>query len=348
MDGRRCAERQDDIVVYALQSNPNIGQAWFPTYLITSVVANTSITLGQVIPDAYSITVSIENNSDLSTRVLIPEYEYTVASNVITINFAHAGVTYVGDANHTTTVKGISNYYKYQGTIVPSSYGLTEITPTSNFGSSIACDDLGVTIAVGAPTLGRGNVVVFSRIIENQYLQTSTSTVTPINPFSTISRVTVDGVIFPPSLTFSPSLQAGTVVQIEGFCFNVEQVITAPNFTDKNFGGSLAIQNNQLVVGSFDTIVRNQYSKGAGYLYALDTSISSSKSIPISDLTLSTTPFMINSWVISPANSSLTGLITAINNATGYTGVSAAVQGTTLILSVNPMFHTTGVGFLGV
>jgi len=334
------------IAVFALESNPNIGQPWFPVYPIVSTTANTSITVGEIVPDAFSVTVEITDNNDLSSRVLIPNYEYTVAGNIITVNVAAAGTTYIGDVHHTTTVTGLSEYYKYQGTIITSAYGLDSFNAASNFGASIACDALGTTIAIGAPANG-GNVVVFSRITENQYLQTTTSIVTPVNPFSTITQVKVNGLIVSPSLSFSPALPAGTLVQIEGFCFNVEQVISAPNPTDLGFGTSVAIQNNQLVVGSVNTAVGNQYSKGSAYLYALDTSVTSTKIIPISDLTLSTSPFMINSWVITPLDNTLSGLVTAINAGSGYTGVRASVQGMNLVLNINPALHTSGVGFLG-
>jgi hypothetical protein len=334
-----------EIAVFSLESNPNIGQPWFPVFPIVSTSPNASITVGDVIHDAFSITVAITDNTDLSSRVLIPNYEYTVSGFVITVNVAAAGTTYIGDVNHTTTVTGLSEYYKYQGTIVPASYGISNLV--SGFGASIACDALGTTLAVGAPSNG-GNVVVFSRITENQYLQASTSTVTPVNPFSTITSVKVNGLSVAPSLSFSPSLPAGTLVQIEGFCFNIEQIIAAPNPTDLGFGTSVAIQNNQLVVGSVNTPVGSQYSKGAAYLYALDTSITSAKIIPIADLSLSTEPFLINSWVITPSDNTLSGLVAAINAGSGYTGVSASVQSTNLILSINPALHTSGVGSLGL
>jgi hypothetical protein len=245
-------------------------------------------------------------------------------------------------------VVGIPNYYKYQGNITPSKYGLSMIDETSQFGSCIACDTNGTSLVVGAPSLGSGNVVVFSRIIENQYLQENTSTVIPINNFETITQVKVNGIIVTPSLTFNPALQVGTLVQIEGFCINIEQIITAPNISDRGFGGSLAIQNNQIIVGSLNSQIGNQFNKGLVYLYALDSSITSSKIIPISDLVLSTEKFMINNWVISPLDNTLSGLITAININNGYTGISASIINSNLVLTINPKLQTNGITNLGL
>ena len=251
-----------NLVVFASQTNPNINATWFPNYQVVSTSANTYINVAEIIPNAYAVSVSITNNSTLNTRLLIPEYEYTVSGNVITANTSLIGNIIIGNANYTTAVTGVLTYFTYQGTIVPSIYGLTNISNTSQFGSSISCNSDGTLIAVGAPALGNGNVVVFSRITENQYLESATSVVTPINPFSTITKVKVNGIVVNPSLTFSPMLQAGTLVQIEGFCFNVEQIIASPNNVDIGFGNSVAVQNNKLVVGSPHTTIKNQSNKG--------------------------------------------------------------------------------------
>jgi hypothetical protein len=71
-----------NVAVFALQTNANINQPWFPVYPIISTVANASITVGEIIPDEFSITVSITDNLNYSTRILIPNFEYTVSGNV--------------------------------------------------------------------------------------------------------------------------------------------------------------------------------------------------------------------------------------------------------------------------
>jgi hypothetical protein len=220
---------------------------------------------------------------------------------------------------------------------------LTQFTASSGFGTSIACDAIGGTIAVSAPTGGSGNVIIFNRVIENQY--STGSFVTPVNPFRTITSVTVNGMPVPASSNIS--IANPSTVTFQGFCFNVEQVIAAPNTTDKGFGTSLAIQNNQLVVGSIDTPIGSQYNKGVAYFYALDTSLTSTKIIPLSDLIFSTTPFMINNWIVTPNSANVAGLTNSINATTGYTGVSAFVSNANLILSINPTLQTSGIGSLG-
>ena len=140
---------------------------------------------------------------------------------------------------------------------------------------------------------------------------------------------------------------ADTTVKIEGFCFAVEQIISAPNDTDSKFGGSLAIQNNQIVIGSTNTPLNNQYGKGVVYLYALDSSIASQKIIPLEDLTFSTSAIMINNWVIQPLTATLSGLINAINNTSGFTGISASSDNLNLILSISQNLQTSGIGTLG-
>jgi hypothetical protein len=332
-----------DIAVYALQNNPNINQTWFPTYTIIPTGANSSITLGEIIPNEYAITVSITNNIDYSSRVLIPEYEYTTVGTIINVNLTTSGIANISDANNTIAVTGISNYYQYQGTIVAADYGLTEFTPLSQFGASIACDSDGKTIAIGAPN-NQGNVIVFSRIIENQYSQNG-GLITPFNSYDTITNIKVNGLSVPP--TPNVIVQAYSLIQFEGFCFNVQQIIPAPNIFDSGFGSSVAIQNNQLVIGSSNSTIGNQYNKGTVYVYALDTSITNSKIIPISDLVLSTTPFMINGWLVTPLNATINGLIDAINITSGYTGITAATSNSNLVLTITPTLQSTGLGNLG-
>jgi hypothetical protein len=329
------------IAVYALQTNANVGQSWFPNYSITGHVANTSITVNHVIPNEYAITVLI---TDYSKRVLIPSYEYTVAGNVININGVHAGTTYVGDPNHTFTVTGLPSFYQYQGTLNPIAFGLSQFGAGSQFGASIACDSTGTLLAVGAPAVGSGNVVIFSRVTENQYANAS-GYATPINTFETITSVLINGLPVPQSAHVAVS--AGTLIEFQGYCFNVDQVISAPNTTDSGFGTSVAIENNQLVVGSTNTTIGNQFNKGTGYFYALDTAITSTKIIPLIDLSLSTIPFMINGWVCTPATSTVIGLINAINAISGYTGINASIQNSNLVLNIDSVLQSSGIGLLG-
>jgi hypothetical protein len=339
-----------EIQVYALLNGSNVT---YPINSITSNVSLITIMTGNVIVDSSAITISVTNNNDFSTRILIPDLEYSVSGNIVFVpSYIDSNI---GSANYTTSINGINPYYKYQGNINCAMFNLP-YDITSNFGASISCDAAGETLAVGVPAAGNGNVVIFNRIVENQYQPTSTSSVNTANPFTSITKILVNGIIANPNitynsnnvtLTFSPPLNDASVVEINGFCFALEQIIAAPKLTDSGFGSSVGIQNKQLVVGSPNTLVGSQYSKGATYLFGLDTSITSTKIIPIADIILTGDPFMINNWVISPANNTLTSLISAINAAAGYTGINASVQNSNIVLNINPTFQTTGIGILG-
>jgi hypothetical protein len=57
---------------------------------------------------------------------------------------------------------------------------------------------------------------------------------------------------------------------------------------------------------------------------------------------------MINNWVISPLDNTLSGLITAININNGYTGISASIINSNLVLTINPKLQTNGITNLGL
>lgn len=340
------------IAAYALQPGSSL------TYPVTSITSNVStdvITTGNIILSAESITVTVTNNLTSSTRTLIPNLEYQVLSNLIFVPTS-IGAN-ISDANYSTFVTSLNPYYLYQGNINLTDFGVFAFGPNDQFGASISCDATGTTLAVGAPASGNGNVVVFNRIIENNYTPVNIDTLTTANPFTTLTKVLMNGALAFPGASFNSSnvelffgitpLNAASVVQVQGFCFSLEQIISAPNPQDVGFGTSLSIQNNQLVVGSTGTLVGSQYNKGAVYFYALDTSLTNTKIIPIADLTFSTDSFMINNWVVTPATPDLSGLLSAINGSTPYTGISASTQGSNITLSINPTFHTTGIGILG-
>ena len=343
------------IDVYALQNNANVSAPWWPIYPQVSTIFSPYpvITLGEVVPEAAAITISITNNTTYSKRILIPNLEYSVAGNVINVL---VNGTNVGSVGYTTVITGIASYYSYQAPILPANYGLDGFTLATGFVSSLACDSVGTTIAVGSDRYGSGAVVIFNRIIENQYQVNSVNSVNTVNTFKTITKVLVNGVQVTPIVTLYPNyaninfgmfIPSASSIKIEGFCFATNQIIYAPNKNDAKFGNSVAIQNNQLVVGSINTSTITQNEKGAAYLYALDTSISSTKIIPISSLTLNSTPFMINGWVINRSGATLLDLVNDINAAAGYTGISAVIQGADLVLNVNPNLQSTGIGVLG-
>jgi len=193
---------------------------------------------------------------------------------------------------------------------------------------------------------------VFNRNGEFQYQPASVSSITTITAFNTVSSITVNGVLLPYNtysqisshvVDFSPALAALSTIEVNGFNFVLSQDIHSPSSKSLNFGESVAIQNNQLVIGSphtYDLIIP---SRGEVFFYALDTAINGIKTIPISDIALSITPFLINGWPIQSANASVTGLLSALNNATPYTGVSAYTSGANLNLVINPALHTTGI-----
>ncbi|VVC05064.1 FG-GAP repeat protein [uncultured archaeon] len=325
------------IDVYALQKN------WSSTtYNITDIVSNTSITVNQTISDPQSIKIQIINNTNYSSRILIPGLEYNTNGTQIAIDQTTAGTTYIGDSNYSISITALDYYFAYQGSIDPSKFGIS-LSSGDNFGAAISTDNLGETIAIGAPGLDQGEVFIFSRIIENQYLTSQTNTITPVNSFSTITRLQINGVDVEPTLTSANPISAGSTIEIEGFCFTFQQNILPPTNFDQRFGQSVSIQNNQLMVGSPATLIGSQYRKGMAYYYALDSSITNTKIIPIVNLNLNENPFMINNWVVSPQSSTINDLITAINNMTRYTGVSASVSGVNLILEINSEFHTNGI-----
>jgi len=268
-------------------------------------------------------------------------------------------------AIYTVSVTGLSEYYRYQGTIQCPGY-----SNINQFGSSFACDSTGTVLAVGAPTAGFGEVSVINRIIENQYCAASVQSVTLYNAFTQVVSVSVAGSVLPintynvstnpitgnVSVSFYNLLPAGTVITVEGSCFSSPQTITSPSGLDREFGSSVAIQNNQLVIGSSNTPSGNVSQKGATYLYALDTAITSEKIVPLTSFYPVSTPFMLNGWVITPASSSVSAIVSAINASTNYTGVSATVinsyvENSVLInspalqLNINPALQTTGLVF---
>lgn len=343
-----------EIAIIGVYSRENTANYTYPIASITSNVSTISVTVGNVIVDPAAISVVITNEVNFSSRILIPNLEYVTNANIIYI--PESVGSNIGNANFSTAIYSVNPFFKYQGNIACSDYNVS-YTSSSSFGSSISCDQNGTFVAVGAPTQGNGNVLVFTRITENQYQPTSVSIITSVNPFTSVSNVIVNGIeadpniTFNPSnvtLTFSPALPAASTIEIEGFCFALNDIISAPNSTDSLFGSSLAIQNNQLVVGSINTTVGSNYNQGITYFYVLDTSITNSKIVPISDINLSTTPFMINNWVVTPTSANINGLLQGINSVSSYTGISASIQGSNVILSISPSLQSTGVGLLGV
>jgi len=203
---------------------------------------------------------------------------------------------------------------------------------------------------------------VFTRIIENQYIFNSTLiSVQTINQFTSIASVTINGILQAPStynitinpitllttITFATSLPSASAIEITGFCFTDANIISAPHNYDSAFGTSVAVQNNQLIVGSPNSRSAQSWNAGATYLFAVDTAISGQKIIPISDITLNNNPFMINGWAILRSGSNITALVNDINTFSAYTGVSCYISNANLVLTINPNLYTSGITTLG-
>lgn len=126
--------------------------------------------------------------------------------------------------------------------------------------------------------------------------------------------------------------------------YSLTQTIVSPTLTDSLFGNSVAVQNNQLLVGS----PNNNLNNGKIYLYELDTQIATIKTIPISSIIFPISLFKINSYdIISSSNissSNISSLVTNINSRSNYTGIIASNNDTTLFLSVdNLSLQTNGL-----
>jgi hypothetical protein len=56
---------------------------------------------------------------------------------------------------------------------------------------------------------------------------------------------------------------------------------------------------------------------------------------------------MINGWVCTPATSTVIDLINAINAISGYTGINASIQNSNLVLNIDSVLQSSGIGLLG-
>jgi hypothetical protein len=312
------------------------------TYAATIVDAST-ITTSTIIPNAYAIKVEVfYPNQD--PMILIPSTTgnsigdyYTVSSNTI-----HLVNPLVLANSPIVSVTGLPIYYKFEGSIQDP------IGTGSGFGASLSCDSTGETLAIGAPDQGMGEVVVLRRVIEKRYLSNAASSILTINPFTTITQVTMNGVILPPAsyavtigsgATITTPIPVASDLKIEGFCFELAQIISAPNAKDSGFGSSVALQSNNLAVGS----PNSEIGTGAVYLYSLDSQVSSQKVIPQGDLALTTPSIRINDWAITRSGVDIVSLENDINAYTSYTGVSASISQGNLVLTFIESLQTTGI-----
>jgi hypothetical protein len=323
------------IAVYSLQTVPLL------SYSVLSTTSN-SITVNNSILDEYSIKIVL-NYPNAIPNILVPGIDYSISSGNV-INIINPNII-ISDSD-IVSVSGLTKYYKFQGSL---------IDPTgqnSGFGTSMACDAAGEIIAVGVPQFNSnfGGIIIFNRVIEKTYKAAATANITTINPFSSISSITVNGQLLSPSkysypsdnptnISFSPNLLAGSVIQIEGFCFALSQFIQPPNGTDYYFGMSLDVQNNQLIVGS----PGSNNNTGAIYLYSLDTQLASTKSIPLSDLVLNTPSFNVNDWVITRSGTDALTLVNDINSLSNYSGITASIANNNLILFIDQTLQSTGI-----
>ena len=359
------------IEVYALQQNQYSFESWWPNYALGSV-SNSTIQLQNGYPvssfsinnalqsDPYSIRVTVFNTTTHRYVTLIPNTQYTITGGTIQLTNP---IPSLGTDGYEIFVTGLDRYYSHQGNI-----NIAGWTNNTGFGSSMCCDETGAILAIGVPTENSGEVAIFNRVTENQFCNTSISTLPLQNYFPSVAQVTVNGALLPGgsysvintespntvSLTFATPLIAGSTVQITGMCFSATQTITAPNSSDNGFGTSVSIQANQLIVGSPWTSKNNINGYGAVYFYTLDTALTSQKTIPLSALPTSKTAFMLNGWAIMPASASGEDIAIAINQSSNYTGVTATVvkfyvvnqtivTEPALQLNLNPALQTTGL-----
>ena len=346
-----------NIAVFSLQSNPTLSSN--STFTINTLGDDYILVNGNIM-DQYSIQISITGlnaNTDYSTRVLIPQLEYSLPDMLLASTtmpndniMCNTALFNIGNANYAVSITNLPIYYKFQGTIpCPDTFAVAD-----NFGASITCNDSGSILCVGAPNHNNGAVAIFNRITENQYISNAASVISTLSAFTSISSVSLNGVAMASdsynvsfgsaaTINFATALPAYSELAIAGQCFSGPQTITAPNTTDSEFGACVAMEDFNLIVGSPRSLNAKNVATGAAYYYALDSSLTTEKIIPVNDLTLDGNTFLINGWAVTYAAANLAALLSGINAVSGNSGITANVSNGNLILSIDPTFQTTGI-----
>lgn len=321
-----------------------------PCVYTGSFTGTTLVLTGNVSPHSeYSLRILVTDPiNNLTNQQLIPVRDYTI--NGFTVYLTN---TYSGSA--TFYVEQLGTFYNFVSLIGDSLY-------QGQFGASIAADETGSTIAIGAPAYGKGTVDIFQRTIEKTYWVQPISVITTATaiPTSQQIKVLVNGVLLSPSqytivgsyqINLNTPTAPDSVVQVETNGFYLLQRITPPNTQDNLFGQSVSIENNQLVVGApASTQTTNNVTvirAGRAYYYCLDTTISQTKTVPVSSLSVSGgQAFRINDWQGYLNQISPLGIVNEINALSIYSGMSAALSAdqSAIVLTVNnPQLQTTGL-----
>lgn len=344
----------------------NLQNAIFCSYT-TNLTSNTICELtGAVTPNsAYSLRViytSKQNN--ILDWLLIPDLEYTLNGNNIIFSAPL-------DSDAVITVEQIDTYYQWVGAI-SSSQHLGElfgdlpltyspnlgIIPNQNFGSSLSTNNNGSKLIVGAPGNSTGSIYVFDRIIENSYYPNGTTIVpisTPVYSGDNL-QVLVNQIIIPKvsysyenqQITFGSALPSQSLVNIYINNFELTQILSE---NIAQFGSSVALNNNVLVVGASAAIGSSQTdltvnNQGAAFVFALDSQISSNKTIPINQFVLMPGDiYRINNWAITVENNLVSSFIDQVNNLSNYTGISASLNNSTndVIFVNSPLSMVNGI-----
>lgn len=238
-------------------------------YVATEISSTEYSLTGNVSPtSSYSLRVIITNvASEILNQLLIPELEYTITGNNVVFTSALPDDTFVN-------VQQIDSYYQFVTTL--NGDGI------ENFGSSVSSNSDGTLLAIGTAVQVAGSVSLFSRVIENTYYPSGTTSVPVIAIASSDINfnVYVNGVLVPNTnysytnqlLTFNNPLTTSSTVEVDVNSFELLQTIVQDS---SMFGSAVALNDNILLVGSAghtgnsptELTVNNQ---GSAYVYTLD------------------------------------------------------------------------------
>jgi hypothetical protein len=210
------------------------------------------------------------------TNAIWSQISYVKASNASTGDLFGSSVAISGDGTRfvvgapledtTTTTSGAAYMFTFSGTIATqeTTPPLKAASPTSNvdFGRSVALDQTGVTLAVGAPDEATGGKVsVFKR---TDVTWSTLTTITGVVPAATAADDTFgesvslsdDGSILAVGAPYTDSTatNTGSVYVFTGAGFETQQpVLKASNAgAEDRFGSSVSLSNNgnTLIVGA--------------------------------------------------------------------------------------------------
>jgi len=321
-------------------------------YHVASVTSNSIVVTPSTLVEAEGINILVTDSASSETLMMKAGVDYTVANgNTITVLTSGWNLT---SSQTSVNVNGNEYYYKLFTNI---NYG-GRLYSSSTFGKSLSCDTAGKTVALGDPSNGTGKVIIFNRIYEKQLITASTKTVSINIILPTVNKVMIDGVLvastsYAPvisnglvsSITFTNTIAGGSTVEIHGPRLAFSQEIDAPTSSDSEFGSSVSIRNNMLVVGSANATDNGKVGGGLVHMFAMDSSITTQKIVPTSRATgmIGASQVWVNGWIINRSGSNLTTLISDINAYTSKTGISVVLSGINLLFSIDQTKQEYGI-----